>query len=142
MKDTESYSKEKDIRKLLYDIVCRPHCRFYKEGQEDDPEESECAAWEVLSKQIMEGTLTVDELLTVSESAKKQIDPITERKQPLTLIDKLLLDTICRSLCEFYRESQEHRDKEYQCGAYKLIKTLISSRKLTFEDVKAAGAHL
>ena len=68
MKDTKLYTKEKDIRKLLYDIVCRFHCRFYKEGQEEDPEESECAALEVLNKQLMEGTLKVDELLTVSDS--------------------------------------------------------------------------
>ncbi|MFX1521160.1 MAG: hypothetical protein ACFFCD_14705 [Promethearchaeota archaeon] len=135
MNDNESSTGKMNLKKLIYDIACRPLCRFYKEGQEDDPEETECGAWEILSKHIIDGSLTVDELRKFSESIKDEVDMTGEKKPPFTSLDQSLVEKICRPLCEFYAEDQEHREKDYQCGAYKLIKTLITSKRLNIEDV-------
>ena len=136
MKDNESSTGEMNLKKLIYDIACRPLCRFYKEGQEDDPEETECGAWEILSKHIIDGSLTVDELRKFSESSKDEVDMTGETKPPFTSLDQSLIDKICKPQCEFYAEGQEHWEKDYQCGAYKLLKTLITSEKLRLEDLK------
>ena len=136
MRTDEPSSEEMNFKKLLYDNVCRPLCRFYKEGQEDDPEESECGAWEILSRHILDGSLTIEELRDFAESIEEEVDMTGEKKPPFTSLDQSLIDKICRPVCEFYREGQEHWEKDYQCGAYKLIKTLIKSGKLNTEDLK------
>ena len=136
MKDNESSTGEMTLKKLLYDIACRPLCRFYKEGQEDDPEETECGAWEILSKHIIDGSLTVGELRKFSESIKDEVDMTGETKPPFTSLDQSLIDKICKPQCEFYAEDQENWEKDYQCGAYKLIKTIMASEKLRLEDLK------
>lgn len=133
MKDNESNTEEMNFKKLLYDNVCRPLCRFYKEGQEDDPEETECGAWEFLSKRVIDGSLNIDELRTFADSIKDEVDMTGETKPPFNSIDQSLVETICRPLCEFYAEDQEHWEKDYQCGAYKLIKTLINLERLKLE---------
>ncbi|MHA1650273.1 MAG: hypothetical protein ACTSYB_08770 [Candidatus Helarchaeota archaeon] len=40
-------------------------------------------------------------------------------------LDKELLEIVCRQRCKFYKEGQEIKEKEYQCGAYKILKTKI-----------------
>ena len=135
MKDSESSTGEINLKKQLYENVCRPLCRFYKEGQEDDPEETECGAWEILSKRVIDGSLTIDELRTSAEAIKVEVDMTGETKPPFNSLDQSLVEKICRPLCEFYAEDQEQRDKDYQCGAYKLIKTLIISERLRHEDL-------
>jgi hypothetical protein len=129
-------SEEMNLKKLLYDNVCRPLCRFYKEGQEADPEESECGAWEILSRYILDGSLTIEELRDFAESIEEEVDMTGKTKPPFTSLDHSLTNKICRPLCEFYAEGQEHWEKDYQCGAYKLIKTLITSGKVKSEDLK------
>ena len=74
MKDIESDSGEPNLKKQLYENVCRPLCRFYKEGQEDDPEETECGAWEIISKRVVDGSITISELRNFAESIKDSID--------------------------------------------------------------------
>ena len=135
MKDSESSTGEINLKKQLYENVCRPLCRFYKEGQEGDPEETECGAWEILSKRVIDGSLTIDELRTSAEAIKVEVDMTGETKPPFNSLDQSLVEKICRPLCEFYAEDQEQRDKDYQCGAYKLIKTLIISERLRREDL-------
>jgi hypothetical protein len=135
MKDSESSTGEINLKKQLYENVCRPLCRFYKEGQEDDPDETECGAWEFLRKfVVIDGSITVNELRDFAESIKDSVDMTGETKPPYTSIDQSLVNKICKPLCEFYAEDQESWEKDYQCGAYKLIKTLIESEKLKLED--------
>jgi len=135
MKDSESSTGEINLKKQLYENVCRPLCRFYKKGQEEDPEETECGAWEIISKRVIDGSITINELRDFTESIKDKVDMTGETKPPFTSIDQSLVGKICKPLCEFYAEDQEHWEKDYQCGAYKLIKTLITSEKLRLEDL-------
>ena len=135
MKDSESNTEEINLKKQLYENVCRPLCRFYKEGQEDDPDETECGAWEIISKRVVDGSITFSELRDFAESIKDSVDMTGETKPPFTSIDQSLVDKICKPLCEFYADDQEHWEKDYQCGAYKLLKALITSEKLRLEDL-------
>jgi hypothetical protein len=135
MNESELNTGEINLKRQLHENVCRPLCRFYKEGQEDDPDETECGAWELLSKGVIDGSITVNELRDFAESIKDSVDMTGETKPPFTSIDQSLVDKICKPLCEFYAEDQEHWEKDYQCGAYKLVKTLIKSEKLRLEDL-------
>ncbi|MHA1232587.1 MAG: hypothetical protein ACTSRP_24430 [Candidatus Helarchaeota archaeon] len=49
--------------------------------------------------------------------------------------DYIMLDKVCRALCPFYREGQEHRDKEYQCGAYWIIKEKLKIGEISEEEL-------
>ena len=51
-------------------------------------------------------------------------------------LDVELLEVICRQKCKFYKEGQEEREKEYQCGAYKILKKMIIDGQLTLEELK------
>ena len=133
MNDNESNTGEINLKKQLYENVCRPLCRFYKEGQEDDPDETECGAWEILSKRVIDGSLTVEELRTFAKSIKVDMTGVT--KPPFSSVDQSIVETICRPICEFYAEDQEYWEKDYQCGAYKLIKTLLTSERLQIGDL-------
>ncbi|MHA1276748.1 MAG: hypothetical protein ACTSQI_07500 [Candidatus Helarchaeota archaeon] len=57
-------------------------------------------------------------------------------------LDKELLEVICRQRCKFYKEGQEIREKEYQCGAYKVLKLMIEQEQLTLDDVKQLAAQV
>jgi hypothetical protein len=126
MKKNESRTGEMNLKKLLYETVCRPLCRFYKEGE----------AWEILRKRVIGGSLTIAELRDFAESIKDEVDMTGETKPPFDTLDQSLVDKVCKPLCEFYAEGQEYWEKDYQCGAYKLIKALITSEKLILEDLK------
>ena len=51
-------------------------------------------------------------------------------------LDIKLLEVVCRQKCKFYKEGQEEREKEYQCGAYKFLKKMIQDGQLTLEELK------
>ncbi len=51
-------------------------------------------------------------------------------------LDKDILDIVCRAKCKFYKEGQEIKEKEYQCGAYKVLKLMIQKGQLTLDDLK------
>ncbi|MFX1294970.1 MAG: hypothetical protein ACFFD2_08985 [Promethearchaeota archaeon] len=51
-------------------------------------------------------------------------------------LDIKLLELVCRQKCKFYKEGQELREKEYQCGAYKFLKKYIEKGQLTLNDLK------
>ncbi|MFX1465629.1 MAG: hypothetical protein ACFFA5_04070 [Promethearchaeota archaeon] len=136
MKENESNIGEINLKKQLYENVCRPLCRFYKEGQEDDPEEKECGAWEIIKEKVVDGSIIISELRDLTNRIRPLVDMTGETKPPFTSIDQSLVDKICKPLCEFYADDQEHWEKDYQCGAYKLLKTLISSEKFRVEDLK------
>ncbi len=135
MEDSESNAGDINLKKQLYENVCRPLCRFYKEGQEDDPDETECGAWEILSKRVIDGSITISELRDFAESIKGSVNMTGETKPPFSAVDQSLVETICRPICKFYADDQEYWEKDYQCGAYKLIKTLLTSERLQIGDV-------
>ena len=57
----------------------------------------------------------------------------------MTKLDELdvkMLDIVCREKCKFYKEGQEIKEKEYQCGAYKILKTMLQEGRLTLDELK------
>jgi hypothetical protein len=54
----------------------------------------------------------------------------------LDKLDRQLLDIVCGQKCKFYKEGQEEKEKEYQCGAYKILKTMIDEGQLSLEELK------
>ncbi|MHA1264445.1 MAG: hypothetical protein ACTSRS_04340 [Candidatus Helarchaeota archaeon] len=57
-------------------------------------------------------------------------------------LDKEILEIVCRARCKFYKEGQEIREKEYQCGAYKVIKLMLEQGKLSMDDLKQISAQV
>ena len=57
-------------------------------------------------------------------------------------LDKELLEVVCRQKCKFYKEGQEIREKEYQCGAYKVLKLMIEEGELTLDHLKKMSARV
>ncbi|MFX1298826.1 MAG: hypothetical protein ACFFD2_28705 [Promethearchaeota archaeon] len=51
-------------------------------------------------------------------------------------LDNKLLEVVCRQKCKFYKNGQEHREEEYQCGAYKILKTMIHEGQITLDDIE------
>ncbi len=57
-------------------------------------------------------------------------------------LDREILEIVCRARCKFYKEGQEIREKEYQCGAYKVLKLMIEKGDLTLDDLKQMSAQV
>ncbi|NVM30308.1 MAG: hypothetical protein HWN65_15795 [Candidatus Helarchaeota archaeon] len=57
-------------------------------------------------------------------------------------LDKKILEIVCRARCKFYKEGQEIRENEYQCGAYKVLKVMIEKGQLTLDDLKKMSAQV
>jgi hypothetical protein len=57
-------------------------------------------------------------------------------------LDEKMLDIVCRAKCKFYKEGQEIREKEYQCGAYKTLKLMIQQERLTLDELKNIAAQV
>ena len=57
-------------------------------------------------------------------------------------LDKQLLQIVCRERCKFYKEGQEIKEKEYQCGAYKVLKLMIEQGRLTLDELKSISAQV
>ena len=57
-------------------------------------------------------------------------------------LDHELLQIVCREKCKFYKEGQEIREKEYQCGAYKVLKTMIEEGQLSLDELKNWAAKV
>lgn len=57
-------------------------------------------------------------------------------------LDNQLLEILCRQKCKFYKEGQEFREKEYQCGAYKILKTMLENGQISLEDLKNASSSV
>lgn len=57
-------------------------------------------------------------------------------------LDKELLEIVCREKCKFYKEGQEIRETEYQCGAYKVLKLMIEKGQLTLDELKQMSGQV
>lgn len=56
-------SESEKIEEILFNLVCRKNCKFYKAGvNEKDREKYQCGAYLGLKKMLMEGKITVDNL--------------------------------------------------------------------------------
>jgi len=57
-------------------------------------------------------------------------------------LDNEILEIVCRAKCKFYKEGQEIREKEYQCGAYKVLKLMIEKGQLTLDELKQMSGQV
>ncbi|MHA1268450.1 MAG: hypothetical protein ACTSPY_01565 [Candidatus Helarchaeota archaeon] len=57
-------------------------------------------------------------------------------------LDTILLDKVCRTLCPFYREGQEYRELEYQCGAYWIIKEKLKNNEIKVDELDKLSEKL
>lgn len=57
-------------------------------------------------------------------------------------LDKEILEIVCQEKCKFYKEGQEIRETEYQCGAYKVIKLMIEKGQLTLDELKQMSGQV
>lgn len=56
-------SESEKIEEILFSLVCRKNCKFYKAGvNEKDREKYQCGAYLGLKKMLMEGKITVENL--------------------------------------------------------------------------------
>jgi len=56
-------SESEKIEEILFNLVCRKNCKFYKAGvNEKDREKYQCGAYLGLKKMLIEGKITVDNL--------------------------------------------------------------------------------
>jgi len=56
-------SESEKIEEILFNLVCRKNCKFYKAGvNEKDREKYQCGAYLGLKKMLMEGKITVDNI--------------------------------------------------------------------------------
>jgi len=55
----------------------------------------------------------------------------------LDALDNQLLELLCRQKCKFYKAGQEIKEKEYQCGAYKILKVMLEKGQINLEQLKA-----
>ena len=53
---------------------------------------------------------------------------IVRSEEDISPLDRKIIDKMCHK-CPFYAENQEYWEREYECGAYKLV------RELLIEDV-------
>ena len=53
-------SESEKIEEILFDLICRKNCKFYKAGvNEEDREKYQCGAYLGLKKMLMEGKVTL-----------------------------------------------------------------------------------
>jgi hypothetical protein len=60
---------------------------------------------------------------------------ILRTEEDITPLNRKIINAVCQK-CNFYAEDQEYWEKEYECGAYKLIRQMIEEKKLTFEEIE------
>jgi hypothetical protein len=60
---------------------------------------------------------------------------ILRTEDDISPLNRKLINTVCHK-CNFYAEDQEYWEREYECGAYKLIRQMLEENKLTFEEIE------
>jgi hypothetical protein len=60
---------------------------------------------------------------------------ILRTEEDITPLNRKIINAVCHK-CNFYAEEQEYWEKEYECGAYKLVRQMIKEDLITFEQIK------
>ncbi len=113
----------------IKDIICRPYCVFYKEGEK---EELEC-----------QGALVVEDLFNTGKLQAGEIPK--NKKKPMLWEDRdNILETVCDS-CPFKKEDCDFQSENRPagcepCGGYILLSILISNGIIKPEDIEEITA--
>ncbi|MGV9174285.1 MAG: hypothetical protein ACOC44_05345 [Promethearchaeia archaeon] len=60
---------------------------------------------------------------------------IIRTEEDITPLNRKLINTVCHK-CNFYAEDQEYWEKEYECGAYKLIRQMVKDKIISIDDIE------
>lgn len=61
---------------------------------------------------------------------------IIRTEEDISPLDRKIINIICHK-CNFYAEDQEYWEKEYECGAYKLVRQMIKDDIINLEEIEA-----
>ncbi|TXT66473.1 MAG: hypothetical protein BAJALOKI3v1_30132 [Promethearchaeota archaeon] len=60
---------------------------------------------------------------------------ILRTEEDISPLNRELINTVCHK-CNFYAEDQEYWEKEYECGAYKLVRQMVEEDLITIEQIE------
>ncbi|TFG07096.1 MAG: hypothetical protein EU539_05925 [Promethearchaeota archaeon] len=60
---------------------------------------------------------------------------ILRTEDDISPLNRKLINAVCHK-CNFYAKDQEYWEREYECGAYKLIRQMVEEKKLTFDQIE------
>lgn len=60
---------------------------------------------------------------------------ILRSEEDISPLNRKLINAVCHK-CNFYAEEQEYWEKEYECGAYKLVRRMVEDGILTFDQIE------
>jgi len=64
--------------------------------------------------------------------AKKHV--IIRKEEDITPLNRELIERVCKK-CNFYADEQEYWEKEYECGAYKFIRKLVTDGTIEMDEI-------
>jgi NMD protein affecting ribosome stability and mRNA decay len=60
---------------------------------------------------------------------------ILRTEEDISPLNRELINTVCHK-CNFYAEDQEYWEREYECGAYKLVRQMVEEDLITVEKIE------
>lgn len=60
---------------------------------------------------------------------------IIRTEEDISTLDRKIINAVCHN-CNFYAEDQEYWEKEYECGAYKLVRQMIKDDIINLEEIE------
>lgn len=60
---------------------------------------------------------------------------ILRTEADISPLNRKIINAVCHK-CNFYAEEQEYWEREYECGAYKLVRQMIEDNLITFEQIE------
>jgi hypothetical protein len=60
---------------------------------------------------------------------------ILRTEEDISPLNRKIINTVCHK-CNFYAEDQEYWEKEYECGAYKLVRQMIKDELITLDEIE------
>ncbi len=60
---------------------------------------------------------------------------IIRSEEDISPLNRQIINAVCHK-CNFYAENQEYWEKEYECGAYKLVRQLIMDKKISIDEIE------
>ncbi|MBD3212597.1 MAG: hypothetical protein GF311_08310 [Candidatus Lokiarchaeota archaeon] len=60
---------------------------------------------------------------------------ILRTEEDISPLNRELINAVCHK-CNFYAEDQEYWEKEYECGAYKLVRQMVEENLIKIEQIE------
>jgi len=59
---------------------------------------------------------------------------IIRSEEDISHLDRQVINIVCQK-CPFYVQGQEFWEKEYECGAYKLVRQMIFENVISLDEI-------